>query len=91
MSDVNCQTGGTYDQKNPFNLKVDSNNMNSTQLSEHQQKKSDLLCKPKPKVSFNNVISFPNNLNINDLKLNSLQEPTTPIDKLNTPRTVILN
>ena len=28
------------------------------------------------------------NLNINALKLNSFQEPTTPIDKLNTPRTV---
>lgn len=28
------------------------------------------------------------NYNVNDLKINSLQEPTTPIDKLNTPRTV---
>ena len=26
--------------------------------------------------------------NSNDLKINSLQEPTTPIDKINTPRTV---
>jgi len=30
-------------------------------------------------------------MNINDLKLNSLQEPTTPIDKLNTPRTVTVS
>ena len=37
-------------------------------------------------------ISFNNNLNINELKLNPLQqEPTTPIDKLNTPRTVTVN
>ena len=27
-------------------------------------------------------------MNINDLKLNGIQEPTTPIDKLNTPCTV---
>ena len=28
---------------------------------------------------------------INELKLNALQEPTTPIDKLNTPRTVTIS
>ena len=40
--------------------------------------------------SFNNdmIASSTNNYSINDLKINSLQEPTTPIDKLNTPRTV---
>ena len=36
-----------------------------------------------------NVVTNQNtNLTLYDLKLSSLQEPTTPIDKLNTPRTV---
>ena len=45
-------------------------------------------------IGFNDVdksqLTQPPNttLTLYDLKLNSLQEPTTPIDKLNTPRTV---
>ena len=37
---------------------------------------------------FNNEMNLSGTPYTNDLKINSIQEPTTPIDKLNTPRTV---
>ncbi len=60
---------------NNHNLKS-NNSMNGKTLSKNSK-------------SSERHISFSTNLN--EFKLNAWQEPTTPIDKLNTPRTVTVN
>jgi hypothetical protein len=78
MSSTKSSNGGTHTA--PTTPKRTSRHTYTSSSHKNQNERS---------FSFNNdMIASSGNYSINDLKINSLQEPTTPIDKLNTPRTV---